>query len=156
MPRLILDPYILTATADITAKQVFDCASSLYPDCNWDWSHDEEVVAKWLATMRRKPGLALSTGRTKTDRGMFTCGLLKVLGVERPRGVRSRMEVAWDILDSAKGRASVGHDQQLEQERKHWLRATGREVTAQGNADPASQTQNNPGKDVWPFPQRIL
>ena len=156
MARLVLDPYILTATADITARQVFDCAIALYTDCEWDWELDEDVIDSWLATMRRKPGLALSTGRTKSARGMFTCALLQVLGVHNPKSVRTRMDVAWDILDSEPGRAKVGHVPVLEHERKLWLQYTGRGDQIQAPQPPHAPAKVKGEASLWPFPKRVL
>lgn len=156
MARLILDPYILTATADVTARQVFDCARTLYNDCEWDWELDEDVIDTWLATMRRKPALALSTGRTKSDRGMFSCALLQVMGIQNPKSVRTRMDVAWDILDSAIGRAKVGHVPVLEQERKLWHQYTGRGEHVQAPQSTPARAQVTAEDSHWPFPKRVL
>lgn len=121
---LVLDPYIVKATSGVTAEQIVDAFHRLYPD--WDRLVDEDVllVGKWLEKLRRKPGLSLSTGRTNSFKGVLTCSLLHVLDVEMPKTVRTRMDLAWAILDSTKARQVLGYVRELEAERKlcqRWL-----------------------------------
>lgn len=62
--------------------------------------------------------MALNTGRTKNCKGVMTCCLLAVLGVDAPKSPRTRMESVWAILDSDVGRLAVGVNLELDVERK--------------------------------------
>lgn len=117
---MLLDPYIVTAITEVTARQVFDAYSKFYPEYEAVREKYEPEIERWLKALREtKPGRALSTGRRNSLRGELTCALLEVLGVENARAQRNRMEVAWAILDSPTGRQSIGVSPELEAERRN-------------------------------------
>lgn len=119
---MILDPYIVKATTGITSKQIISAFAKIYPEYNNSSSLNEykAEVEDWLINLRKKPGLALSTGRRNSKRGMLTCSLLDVLGVAHPKAERNRMDLAWAILDSPGGSKSIGYVPELEaEERPH-------------------------------------
>lgn len=105
---LILDPHIITAISEVTAPEIVVSFSKLYPDVDQLEESEMKDVESWLAKARRVPGTALSTGRRNSLRGMFTCCLLEVLKVPLPKTARTRMTMAWAILNSEKGMTLIG------------------------------------------------
>lgn len=118
--RMILDPYIIRAGAAIDAARMLAALRRLYPDAGVDDAGDTELIDAWLKKFKRKPGLALSTGRTKSDKGMLTCCMLDALGVDRPKAARARTEVAWAILNSHEGQR-LAASAELDVERAKWF-----------------------------------
>lgn len=112
-----LDPYIVLAASQVRAEQLIASFVRLYPDWLPVDTDDVEFINSWLLKLSRKPGLALSTGRTNSFKGLLTCCLLDVLGVNLPRSPRTRAVLAWAILDSPGGRAQIGHPADLDAER---------------------------------------
>lgn len=119
MERFILDPYIIRAIHSVNAKEIDVAAGVLYPDLLESESPEEDIqlIQKWLDKLRKKPGLALSTGRRKSDRGILTCSLLAVLGVQMPKSARTRTQLAWDIVNSYVGKKNIGTAPELDAER---------------------------------------
>ena len=116
---MLLDPHIVSSASEVTAQKIFSAFRRLYPDMAMDDEGDLEAIEAWLAKFRRKPGLALSTGRTNSDKGMFTCSLLDALGAPCPKSPRGRLDVAWTILNSEPGRR-LANCPELEVERAKW------------------------------------
>lgn len=114
---MILDYYIVKATSGITPKEVFETFTKLYPDYDLCESDYLGLIEDWLQKLRMKPGLALSTGKRNSLRGVLTCSLLNVLGVNLPKATRNRMEVAWAIIDSPIGGKKIGYAPELDAER---------------------------------------
>lgn len=114
---MILDPYLVKATSEVTSNQLFDAFAKLYPDWSPFEGDDLEMIEAWLQKLRQKPGLALSTGRRNSAHGMLTCSLLEVLGVDTPKAQRSRLVLAWAILDSPVGCKVIGVAPDLDSER---------------------------------------
>ena len=118
---LILDPYIIKAVSGVTAEQIFHATRKLYPEYLVHKFEDEQPeLDKWLEKLTSRPGLALSTGRRRSARGEYTCALLDVLGEERPKAVRSRMYLAWDVILSPVGQKNIGDAPELEKEKLAW------------------------------------
>ena len=117
---MILDPYIIRAGAAIDAARMLAALRRLYPDAGVDDAGDTELIDAWLKKFKRKPGLALSTGRTKSDKGMLTCCMLDALAVDRPKAARARMQVAWAILNSHEGQR-LAASAELDVERAKWF-----------------------------------
>ena len=119
---LILDPYMVRAMERVTPDRLYDSLARLYPDLDWDDSEQKEISAswlpKWLAKARKRPGTALSTGRRNSMSGMVTCALLDALGAPSPKTARTRIDVAWALLDSPEGRNILGSLPELEAERQ--------------------------------------
>ncbi len=113
---VLLDPYIVKAVSSATQKQLVSSFARLYPEFQ---STDEWAVEmdSWLAKLKQKPGLALSTGRRNSERGLLTCSLLEVLGVANPKAARTRMNLAWDIINSPVGSKLIGPAVELDAER---------------------------------------
>lgn len=122
MERFVFDPYIIQAVSSVSAEQVDAHFSKLYPDLvsadQEDRIEDLKQIARWLTKLRTKPGSALSTGGRNSDRGMFTCSLLAVLGVLQPKAVRHRMGMAWAIMDSPIGILNIGDAPELKVQRR--------------------------------------
>lgn len=116
---MILDPYIVQAASQVDAGRILASLRRLYPDMGFGDEADTELIEAWLVKFRRKPGLALSTGRTNSEKGLFTCGMLDALGAPWPKAPRVRMEVAWTILNSEEGRR-LASSPELELERAKW------------------------------------
>lgn len=122
---MLLDPYIVKSASGVTAVQVLDAFIKIYPDIGVPKESDEAsynenlvIVEAWMQKLRRKPGLALSTGGRNSSKGVLTCALLEALGVDRPKATRTRMMVAWAVLNSPEGRKAVGQVPELEAERE--------------------------------------
>lgn len=122
MERFVFDPYIVRAIEPVSAAQVRDSFAKLYPDLAGETeeerAEDLRLIEHWLGKLCKKPGLALSTGTTKSDRGMFTCSLLDVLGVLNPKARRVRMEMAWAVMDSPEGSKNIGEAPELDDQRR--------------------------------------
>lgn len=128
-PRFVLDPYIVRAVQSVTADQLLAAFTSLYANlypCSPGAIENTERAAaeKWLKKLRLTPGLALSTGGTNSERGMWTCCLLSCLGEPRPKAVRVRMQIAWDIVCSPQGALNIGSAPELVGGREKWKRRT--------------------------------
>lgn len=126
-PRFVLDPYIVRAAQSVTPDQLVTAFTVLYADLDLDPPESAEVeredraaAGKWLKKLRVTPGLALSTGRTNSDRGMWTCCLLSCLGDQRPKAARIRMQIAWDIVCSPQGKFNIGSAPELASELAKW------------------------------------
>lgn len=111
---MILDPYIVKAASDVTAKQVYDSFAKLYADVDPKEENFIQYIEGWLIKLRKKPGTALSTGRRNSSKGVMTCALLDVLGVDKPKAARCRSTLAWTIIKSPRGRRSIGPSAELD------------------------------------------
>lgn len=126
-----LDPYLVKAVAGVTSKQIYDAFARLYADADPNEGDYLPWIEKWLGKLRTRPGLALSTGRRNSLRGVLTCALLDVLGVARPKAERDRMTLAWAILRSPVGYTSIGHTPELDaewEEQKDRYILTGKQI----------------------------
>lgn len=115
---MLLDPYMIKAIDGITSEQVYNSFVKLYKDIEPSKQEYIPSIELWLAKLRKLPGSALSTGRTNSLRGLYTCSLLDVLEVKNPRGARNRNQLAWDVLDSNWARNVIGYVEELEQARE--------------------------------------
>lgn len=80
--------------------------------------------------VKKKPGLALSTGGRNSYRGIYTCALLDVIGVKNPKSARNRTKLAWDILESPTGSKILGVVPELEAEKETRRKFYSGEITA--------------------------
>lgn len=143
LQRFVLDPYIVRAVASVSAVEVAHAVWHLYPDVvEGESSAEVPYVEAWLKELRAKPGLALSTGRRNSDRGLYTCALPSCLGVEFPKGARVRNDLAWAILDSEIGRKNIGAAPELEVQRQNLA------IRAQRLATPVQPAAPEPERGI--------
>lgn len=127
---MILDDYMVKAVSTVTAKQLYDSLVKLYADIEFEESDYIPSIEKWLSKLRKKPGLALSTGGRNSYRGVYTCSLLDVIGITNPKAVRNRTKLAWDILESQVGSKILGVVPELEMAKEKRRRFFSGEITA--------------------------
>lgn len=116
--RFVLDPYIVRAVGSVSAIDVAQAVWDLYPDLVvGEASEEAPLIEAWLVKLRKRPGLALSTGGRNSDRGLYTCALLSTMGIQAPKARMARTQLAWSILDSELGRRNIGDAPELDSQR---------------------------------------
>jgi len=115
----VFDPYLIKTLDGLSSAQLYESLIKLYPSTIENTTRKEDLLLleAWLEKARRLPAVAFSTGRTKSFKGMATCAALDCLGVNLPRGPRTKTELAWAILDSPEGRRKVSDSVELAQAR---------------------------------------
>jgi hypothetical protein len=120
-----LDNYLVIAAGSVSAEALRHACNSIYTSGQAPgWSDldplgpdADPALEKWLNKIRAgKLSHALSTGRTNSQKGMMTCGLLAALDVKKPKAARSRYVLVWAILNSAKGQLATGKVPEIDAE----------------------------------------
>lgn len=122
---MILDPFLIQVIGACNAKILLEALRILYPDIEWPAEEVIPELERWLRKGKQRPGLALSTGRRNSFKGMATCAFLHALEVDHPKAERNRLTLAWDVLDSAEARRIVGDIEELEAARLNWQKRIG-------------------------------
>jgi hypothetical protein len=122
---MILDPFLVRVIGGCDAERLLEALRTLYPDINWPTEEVMPELERWLRKGKQRPGLALSTGRRNSFKGMATCALLHTFEVDHPKAARNRLALAWDVLDSAEARRIVGRVEELEAARLEWQKQIG-------------------------------
>lgn len=119
---MVLEPFLIQVIGGCNAERLLQALRVLYPDIEWPAEDATIELEGWLRKGKRRPRLALSTGRRNSFNGMATCAFLHALEVERPKAERNRLTLAWDVLGSAEARRIVGRVEELETARLEWQR----------------------------------
>lgn len=117
---MILDPFLIQVIGNCKAERLLQALRVLYPDIEWPAEDAIPELERWLRKGKQRPGLALSTGRRNSFKGMATCAFLHALEIDRPKAERNRLMLAWDVLGSVEARRIVGHVEELETARLEW------------------------------------
>lgn len=126
---MILDPFLSQVIGHCSEDRLLQALRAIYPEIEWPENEVLRELQTWRHKGLQRPGIALSTGRRNSFKGMVTCAFLSVLGIDRPKAPRDRMTLAWAILGSAEARSLLGRVEELDVARAEWEERYGASAT---------------------------